>query len=66
MGEPSFWDDPEAAGKVNSQYARATRRLNTFTGLQADVDDLDGLVEMAEEDPELEAEVEDALRSVEA
>ncbi|MEA2293316.1 MAG: peptide chain release factor 2, partial [Solirubrobacteraceae bacterium] len=42
------------------------RRLNTFTGLQADVDDLDGLVEMAEEDPELEAEVEDALRSVEA
>jgi peptide chain release factor 2 len=66
MGEPSFWDDPEAAAKVNAEYARASRRLNTFTGLQADVDDLDGLVEMAEEDPDLAAEVEDALLSVES
>jgi peptide chain release factor 2 len=66
MGEPGFWDDPEAAAKVNAEYARTTRRLTTFTALQADVDDLDGLVEMAEEDPELEAEVEDALRSVES
>jgi peptide chain release factor 2 len=65
MGEPGFWDDPESAAKTNAEYARTTRRLNTFTGLQTDVEDLDGLIELAEEDPELEAEVEETLRSVE-
>ncbi|MEA2359331.1 MAG: peptide chain release factor 2 [Solirubrobacteraceae bacterium] len=66
MGEGGFWDDPEAAAKVNAEYARANRRLETFEKLQADVDDLDALVEMAEEDEELAAEVEQALASVES
>jgi peptide chain release factor 2 len=65
MGEAGFWDEPEAAAKVNAEYARANRRLETFEKLQADVDDLDALVEMAEEDEELAAEVDDALGSVE-
>jgi peptide chain release factor 2 len=66
MGEPGFWDDPEAAAKVNAEYARVTRRRDTFERLEGDVADLDGLVELAEEDPELEAEVEETLRAVEA
>jgi peptide chain release factor 2 len=66
MGAPGFWDDPEAAAKVNARYARTSRRLTTFEGLERDVDDLDGLVELAEEDPDLASEVEDALRSVES
>jgi peptide chain release factor 2 len=65
MGESGFWDDPEAAAKVNADYARVQRRLETFDGLDADVADLDGLIELAEEDPDLEAELEETLRSVE-
>jgi peptide chain release factor 2 len=65
MGEPGFWDDPEAAGRVGSEHARQTRRLTTYEGLASDVDDLDGLVELAEEDPDLAAEVEQAFGSVE-
>jgi len=66
MGEPGFWDDPETAARTNAEYARVSRRLQTFEGLDRDVDDLDGLVELAEEDPDLAAEVEETLRSVEA
>jgi peptide chain release factor 2 len=65
MGESGFWDDPEAAAKVNADYARVQRRLETFEKLEADVADLDGLIELAEEDPDLAAELEETLRSVE-
>ncbi|MEA2125803.1 MAG: peptide chain release factor 2 [Solirubrobacteraceae bacterium] len=66
MGEPGFWDDPDAAAKINADYARVNRRLTTFDSLEADVADLDGLVELADEDPELAAEVEETLASVES
>jgi len=65
MGESGFWDDPDSAAKVNAEYARVQRRLDTFEKLEADAADLDGLVELADEDPELEAEMEETLRSVE-
>jgi peptide chain release factor 2 len=65
MGAPGFWDDPEAAGRVGAEHARLNRRLDTFTKLQADADDLDGLVELAEEDAELAAELTETLASVE-
>ena len=65
MGETGFWDDPEAAAKVNAEYARVQRRLETFDKLEADAADLDGLVEIAEDDPELEVELDETLRSVE-
>ena len=66
MGEPGFWDDPEAAGAVGAEHARQTRKLETYEQLAADVEDLDGLVELAEEDPELAAELEEAFASVES
>src|SRR4051794_12341014 len=65
MGAPGFWEDPEAAGRVGAEHARLSRRLETFTKLQADADDLEGLVELAEEDEELAAELEETLASVE-
>ncbi|MGI8622962.1 MAG: peptide chain release factor 2 [Solirubrobacteraceae bacterium] len=65
MGEPGFWDDPEAAGRTGAEHARVTRRLSTFEGLESDVEDLDGLAELAAEDPEMAAELEDTLVSVE-
>jgi peptide chain release factor 2 len=66
MGEPGFWDDPDAAAKVNAEYARVNRRAGTFESLDADVADLDGLVELANEDPDVAGEVEEAMASVEA
>jgi peptide chain release factor 2 len=65
MGEAGFWDDPEAAAKVNAEYARANRRLETFEKLEAEVGDLDTYVEMAEEDEEMAAELERTLADVE-
>jgi peptide chain release factor 2 len=64
MGEPGFWDDQERAAKVSAEHARATRRLSSFRELASDVDDLDPLAEMAEEDPEIAAELEDQIASV--
>jgi peptide chain release factor 2 len=65
MGEAGFWDDPETAAKVNAEYARVQRRLETYQLLEADTRDLDGLVELAEEDPDLAAELDETLASVE-
>ena len=65
MQAPGFWDDAEVAAKVSAEHARASKRLNTFTTLHGDVEDLDGLAEMASEEPSLEQEVQEHLASVE-
>ncbi len=66
MGAPGFWDDPESAAKVGAEHARLSRRVSTYKSLEVDVADLGGLVELAEEDPEMAAEMEETLVSVEA
>ncbi len=65
MGRPGFWDEPEAAGKVGAEHARLNRRLDTYALLAADVEDLEGLAELAEEDQEMAAEFESTVASVE-
>ena len=65
MGAPEFWDDSERAAKVSAEHARVARRLEMFEGLQRDVADLDGLVEMAAEDASLEAEIDEQFAGVE-
>jgi peptide chain release factor 2 len=65
MGAPGFWDDNEKAAAVTAEHSRASRRLESFTQLQGDVADLDGLVEMAVEDASLQAEVDEQIASVE-
>jgi peptide chain release factor 2 len=65
MGKPGFWDDPEAAGKVGAEHARVGRRLESYDALTRDVDDLDGLIELADEDEELADELEETFASVE-
>ncbi len=64
MGAPGFWDDQERAARVSAEHARASRKLNVFRELERDVDDLEPLAELAEDDPEIEAEFEDQVRSV--
>ncbi len=66
MGGQGFWDDSERAAKVSAEHSRASKRLETFTTLQSDVEDLDGLVEMAEEEESLQEEVDENFASVQA
>src|SRR5215217_2488955 len=65
MGEAGFWDDQEQAARTGAEHARATRRLSTFRALERDVHDLEGLVELAQEDESLSGEVADQFPSVE-
>jgi peptide chain release factor 2 len=65
MGEAGFWDDQEGAAKVSAEHTRATRKLETFRALERDVDDLGGLAELTEEDPDLAGEFAEQITSVE-
>ncbi len=65
MQAPGFWDDSEAAAKTSAQHARVQRRLQAFRSLESDVADLDDLLEMASEDPEMQAELDQQLDSIE-
>ena len=66
MGEPGFWDEPEAAGRTGAEHSRLQRRVDTFERLRADADDLEGLAELTDEDADLAGELEDAIASVES
>ncbi|HEX5146470.1 MAG TPA: peptide chain release factor 2 [Conexibacter sp.] len=66
MGAPGFWDDQERAARTSAEHARATKKLETYTTLQRDVEDLEPLAEMADEDPELASELEEQIASAEA
>jgi peptide chain release factor 2 len=66
MSGGGFWDDQETAAKVSAEHARASRRLEQFRSLEADVEDLASLAEMAEDDEEIAAELEEQLAPVEA
>jgi peptide chain release factor 2 len=65
MGAPGFWDDQEQAARVSAEHARATRKLGVFSSLEADVNDLEPLAELAEEDPAIAAELEEQVSTVE-
>jgi peptide chain release factor 2 len=65
MEAPGFWDDSERAAEVSSEHASASRRLQMFRALESDVEDLQGLIEMGEEDESLQGEVEEHLASAE-
>jgi peptide chain release factor 2 len=65
MGAPGFWDDPESAARLGTEHARLQRRLESFRSLEADAEDLAGLTELADEDPELAEGLEEQFVSVE-
>jgi len=66
MGGEGFWEDSERAAAVSAEHARTSRRLEVFNALARDVEDLEGLTEMAAEDPSLATEVDEQIASVEA
>jgi len=65
MSAPGFWEDQEGAAKVSAEHSRAARRLEEFRALQADVEDLDSLAQMAAEDEQLADEFEQQIAPVE-
>jgi peptide chain release factor 2 len=65
MQQPGFWDDQERAASVSAEHARVQKRLEGFRSLQSDAADLEELVELAESDPEIAAELSSQLSSVE-
>ena len=65
MQRPGFWDDQEAAAKTAARHAATQRRLETFRALERDAIDLDALVELAADDPEIASELDAQLASVE-
>jgi peptide chain release factor 2 len=65
MGVEGFWDDSDRAAAVTAEHARSSRRVQAFRELEGDVEDLDGLAEMAAEDESLEGEVQEQIASVE-
>jgi peptide chain release factor 2 len=65
MGEPGFWDDQATAAKVGAEHRKTSSTVEAFERLTADTEDLEGLVELAAEDPDLADELEEAFASVE-
>jgi peptide chain release factor 2 len=66
MQAPGFWDDQDRAAKANTEYSRLKKRLETYRQLEAEVDEFEGLAELVAEDPDLAAEFDDRVASVEA
>jgi peptide chain release factor 2 len=65
MQDPAFWDDPASAQKVSSEHARTARRVERIRALETEVGDLEGLAELAAEDPEIMAELVESLAAME-
>jgi peptide chain release factor 2 len=63
MGAPGFWDDQERAARVSAEHARTTRKLESYRALERDVEDLEPLAELAEDDPDIAAELEEQVVS---
>jgi peptide chain release factor 2 len=61
MEAPGFWDDQRAAARVAAERASVQRKLDTFQSLDRDASDLDELLEMAAEEPDLRPDLEATL-----
>jgi peptide chain release factor 2 len=48
-GAPDLWDDPESAQKVTSALSRAQAQLARIRGIESRLDDLEVLIELANE-----------------
>jgi len=65
---PGLWDDPESAQKVTSSLSHSKSRFNKLTAVQQRLDDLDVLIELAQEmdDEDSAEEAKADLASLEA
>jgi peptide chain release factor 2 len=63
--QPGFWDDQRRAARASSELARTQRNLDMFERLQDETGELDGMLEMAADDPEWKGELEGSLATLE-
>ncbi|HTU20473.1 MAG TPA: peptide chain release factor 2 [Gemmataceae bacterium] len=61
MGQPSFWDNPEKAQQIIAQLKPLNGLLKPYEELESAAGDVQALVELADEDSSLEAELEREL-----
>jgi peptide chain release factor 2 len=66
MQGDGFWEDSERAGPLAAEHSRLGRRIESFQALQSELDDLDGLAELAEEGDGISEELGEHLSAVEA
>ncbi len=66
MSEAGFWDKPESAQQTVASLKGLKGIVDPMTGLIASADDLDALMEMADEGPEMAAEVRAEIDRLEA
>ncbi len=66
MAQPGFWDDQEEARRVVDELKALKEPLEAYEKLQADVQDLDMLLELAVEEADLsvKGEIEEGLRDL--
>ncbi len=64
MQAPGFWDDQDRAASVSAEHSSIGRRLETFRSLQADIEDMETLEELAEDDDSMAAELEAQRASI--
>ncbi len=61
MGQPNFWDNPEKAQQIIAQLKPLNGLLKPYEDLESVAGDVQALVELADEDAGLEAELESEL-----
>jgi peptide chain release factor 2 len=72
MGSPGFWDDLERAQKVNQKAHQVQSRIEHHASLGRRADDLEVLIDLAEEEddqslvPEIALEIEEINKDLEA
>ena len=66
MGEPTFWDDAEAAQKINQELADLKSSVDKYKSLVSKHEDAETLLEMGleEDDPSMEEDVKSELDEV--
>ncbi len=68
MGEPGFWDDVDNANKISARIKQLNAKMNNYKKLLDKGEDVETLVEMAEEedDESLISEIETELKRFES
>jgi peptide chain release factor 2 len=65
MQKPGFWDDQERAASLSAEHSRARRKLETYRGVEAELEDLAGLAALDEGgDDSFQSELAEQLERV--
>ena len=64
MASPGFWDDVDRAQKVNQKMHACENKINHFKDLQSRAEDLEVMMELAEEDDSMAEEIGEELKKM--